>query len=421
MSSNLIRIFVNNQKLFTLSKFTTIHLFKQEIKKNVYNNLDNTNIILKYNNKVLQNNNTLYYYDIKDNDNIDVILPLRGGDYNSIEKTTKRLKFAYIPVWISTFIFFLSGIPVILSIILTTYFKKQFKNPFVKFIIQLAQLVIFFWIVLIMVTIICIPFYSFFSKTNCKIFKDSTSNSWYGALIFLLCYILIFFFDIFNIFTITEGQLESGLAKKAIDTTEKIYDNIKETQNTLLLKILLSVNPYTRILDEGIGYFYDAMRVMGNIKIEQLDMIKRWLMSDEYEFNKLMTSYNPDLLKLISSDTLKKQEGGVNEIEKNKELSNENFIKKTNNDLKDILLDSDQIKNTIRQEDKRTIVNTLDNTFKNYPTMIKVIQDFLNFIVHNITKKKLQLSLQVGVPLSILVLCFTFIKILWDLIWGLFT
>jgi ABC-type multidrug transport system fused ATPase/permease subunit len=413
MSSNLIRIFVNNQKLFTLSKFTTIHLFKQEIKKNVYNNLDNTNIILKHNNKILQNNNTLYYYDIKDNDNIDVILPLRGGDYNSIEKTTKRLKFAYIPLWILTYIFFISGIPVILSIILTTYFKKQFKNPFVKFIIQLAQLIIFFWIVLIMVTIICIPFYSFFSKTKCKIFKDSTSNSWYGALIFLLCYILIFFFDIFNIFTITEGQLESGLAKKAIDTTEKIYNNIKETQNTLLLKILLSVNPYTRILDEGIGYFYDTIRVIGNIKMKQLGMIKRWLMLDEYEFEKLMTSDNPKLLKLIRSDP--SQEGGTY---KNEELSNENFM---NEELKNILLDSVHIKNTIRQEDKRSIVNTLDNAFKNYPTMIKVIQDFLNFIVHNITKKKLQLSLQVGVPLSILVLCFTFVKILWDLIWGLFT
>jgi hypothetical protein len=73
MSSNLIRIFVNNQKLFTISRYTTIYLFKKEIKKNIYNNVKIDDIVLKHNNKILQNSNTFYYYDMKYNDNVDII------------------------------------------------------------------------------------------------------------------------------------------------------------------------------------------------------------------------------------------------------------------------------------------------------------------------------------------------------------
>lgn len=396
MSSNLIRIFVNNQKLFTISRYTTIYLFKKEIKKNIYNNVKTDDIVLKHNNKILQNNNTLYYYDMKDNDNIDIILPLKGGSYNS-KTTEKRLKIAYVPVWGSTFIFFISGIPVILSIILTNYFKKQFKNPFVKFIIQLTQMFILFWIVLIMITIICIPIYSFFIKTNCKLFENSTSNGWYGALIFLLCYILIFFFDIFNIFTITEGSSE---LETIIDTTKNIYETIQKTHNNLLLKILLSINPFTRIIDEGIGYLYDSMKVIGNINIDNINIIKIWLESDKIQLDRLI-------------EDKKKQKGGEGETS---QLNDKNIKEIIEN-----LLDYGKpIKNTLKQEDIQVIIENIDNLFTNYPSIIKLVQDFLKVIVNNITKQKLRLSLQVGVPLSILVICFTLTKILWDLIWVLF-
>jgi len=375
MSSNLIRIFVNNQKLFTLSKFTTIHLFKQEIKKNVYNNLDNTNIILKYNNKVLQNNNTLYYYDIKDNDNIDVILPLRGGDYNSIEKTTKRLKFAYIPVWISTFIFFLTGFPLIISIIMISVFKKYYNNKFIKFLIQLAQIIFIFWFVIVSISIICIPVYSLFAK-NCDVYKDSMTNGFYSAVLYILFYIIFFPFERFNRFgeKEKEEQKQEGGQNEFI---QKTYNFLK-TNHESFVSTILSGLPYQLLIKNGTGYFYDTSNILS--KKDNLNKIKRWLNIDKIRIEEIIKGGGDDKLS-------------------------------------DILVNSGFLKLLISQKNRDWFINNvnIDNNIYIF------ISNICSKIVNNIDKSTFQLAIQAGLIIGFFVILFTIFRIIWDLIWGLFT
>jgi len=89
MNNNLIRIFVNQNQLIKISKYSSVYSLKSKIHETIYSyeSLDTVmnKFRINFNGKLLlDNKQTLISYGIDDNNNIDVEKNLEGGSWSSL-------------------------------------------------------------------------------------------------------------------------------------------------------------------------------------------------------------------------------------------------------------------------------------------------------------------------------------------------
>ena len=89
MNNNLIRIFVNQNQLIEISKYSSVYSLKSKIHETIYSyeSLDTVmnKFRINFNGKLLlDNKQTLISYGIDDNNNIDVEKNLEGGSWSSL-------------------------------------------------------------------------------------------------------------------------------------------------------------------------------------------------------------------------------------------------------------------------------------------------------------------------------------------------
>ena len=233
---------------YTLNKFQSIYSIKQDINKKYLTNVKLSQIILIYNNQILEDNKTPYDYKIKNTDTINIKLKEIGGG-----PTASDIGLLILSIFMTLFliIFIILGVLPFLSFIFSKIFIKGFTlvldglrsltsvNNFLNSFLATTKSVVLpiisfiFYYFGILIVIFYIVFFSTYYIYNfiyhdCRAFKASK------ALAMLTVMVLIMFYVMFNLPKIIKNIANTILPSFISGFISKICDIMNNFRFTLL-------------------------------------------------------------------------------------------------------------------------------------------------------------------------------------------
>ena len=248
----MINIFVNSKIEninIKINELASIYSLKDDISKKI--NIDKNSFFIKCKTKVIDENQTLKYYNIKNNDTLHLIEKNEGG------KTASDIIKILLAVFLSFFIFFviLLGLFPLLSYTLSAFIKVIFKNlgafinkisnvnqilskiiksNFFKFISKMFMVILDFFSLTIftyVITMGCSYFaFNLKAKNNfCKGFKNNKKLALIVTIAFVIQYFLFNFpMYIIKLFElIAFGKVTSIILAPIFTVLKKLNDAVR--------------------------------------------------------------------------------------------------------------------------------------------------------------------------------------------------
>lgn len=446
MRNNLIRVFVNQAKVFEISKFSSIFSLKKKIVKSVYNSYDLNKFILTHNGQVLVDNQTVVSYNIENNSNVRLDYKINGGNATNIATLENIMLIIYFIIILPSFLFFfITGVPSVVSSIITTYFKKK-QSPVISFIIQSMQVILLFWFIVILITcIVLIPYY-FISKSNCYMFKNASNTGWTAGIIYILFFMIYYFFNIVDLKALFKIIMPEYLADKIQEwvSIDSLVGNMKciyDSSKTIIPKLFIpNYGTYTSMLYDPIYKTYDVANLIKLANVNTVDIKKQQEHVQIYanylggtlpwsdRMNEITSRLNidktiggnPDRLSICDERNPTNLADGLNISEVAQNIAN----KLSQSQRKKLIGDLYSLRDNLGSQ-KEGLNSDQSDFYKKYEKIINVVNILAKpagFLVNNIPAKDLYSFLELGPVLAIPVLLFILIKIIYDtviyFIWG---